>query len=233
MVVSMVSSKTATWSTLMLLLAVHLATNHAAVRAVTMRSLNRQRANIVFSTLVDTDIILTPKQVSDRERIFEADGVLRWGAQEKLGYCRIGVSMQDFLNHVCPADTTSGSFQHLTVDLPDLMNLFNKENYLLWYSVDTSMATAVVKQGATPLDLLKAWTHALLIARSVKHVGIQAPKPRSQAFALSTLHNTLVQTQQLFEKYTTPLRGAGWDLDIAALETKSGRRIACDSLRSR
>lgn len=222
----MVSSKTATWSTLILLLAVHLATNHAAVRAVTMRSLNRQRANIVFSTLVGSEIILTPQQVSDRERIFEADGVLRWGTRQKLGYCRIGVKMQDLLKNVGSADTASGSFQHLTTDLSDLLNLFHREKYLLWYDSDTSMATAVIRQGATPIDLLKAWTHALLIARHVKLFGAQSLKARSQASTLSTLHKTLIHTQHLFEKNTALLREAGWDLGIAAIETRSGNRIA-------
>ncbi|KAF4231599.1 hypothetical protein CNMCM8980_009611 [Aspergillus fumigatiaffinis] len=54
-VVSRVTSVAATWASLLFLLTVHLGMNYAAVRAVQMTSLNRQRANIVFSTLLDSD----------------------------------------------------------------------------------------------------------------------------------------------------------------------------------
>ncbi|GFF27841.1 RUS1 family protein homolog [Aspergillus lentulus] len=54
-VVSHVTSFAATWASLLFLLTVHLGMNYAAVRAVQMTSLNRQRANIVFSTLLDSD----------------------------------------------------------------------------------------------------------------------------------------------------------------------------------
>lgn len=43
LVVSYVSSPLATWSCLVLLLSIHLAMNRAAVKSVSMHSLNRQR----------------------------------------------------------------------------------------------------------------------------------------------------------------------------------------------
>ncbi|KAB8288866.1 hypothetical protein EYC80_010769 [Monilinia laxa] len=48
-VVSKISSQTATWIALITLLSIHLGTNYLAVRSVTMRTLNRQRANLVLS----------------------------------------------------------------------------------------------------------------------------------------------------------------------------------------
>ncbi|RAL09483.1 RUS1 family protein [Aspergillus homomorphus CBS 101889] len=54
-VVSHVTGFAATWIALLMLLALHLSLNYAAVRSVQMTSLNRQRANIVFSTLVSSD----------------------------------------------------------------------------------------------------------------------------------------------------------------------------------
>ncbi|PKX95697.1 RUS1 family protein [Aspergillus novofumigatus IBT 16806] len=54
-VVSRVTSFAATWASLLFLLIVHLGMNYAAVRSVQMTSLNRQRANIVFSTLLESD----------------------------------------------------------------------------------------------------------------------------------------------------------------------------------
>ncbi|PYI25603.1 DUF647-domain-containing protein [Aspergillus indologenus CBS 114.80] len=54
-VVSHVTGFAATWIVLLMLLALHLGLNYAAVRSVQMTSLNRQRANIVFSTILNTD----------------------------------------------------------------------------------------------------------------------------------------------------------------------------------
>ncbi|KAL4821626.1 vitamin B6 photo-protection and homoeostasis-domain-containing protein [Aspergillus spinulosporus] len=54
-VVSHITGFTATWLTLIFLLSMHLSLNYAAVRSVQMTTLNRQRANIVFSTLLSSD----------------------------------------------------------------------------------------------------------------------------------------------------------------------------------
>ena len=53
LVVSYISSKWATWTAMIILLAIHLGTNYLAVRAVCMQTLNRQRANLVFSGLLE------------------------------------------------------------------------------------------------------------------------------------------------------------------------------------
>ncbi|KAL4930630.1 RUS1 family protein [Aspergillus undulatus] len=55
LVVSQITSFTATWITLIFLLSLHLSLNYAAVRSVQMTTLNRQRANIVFSMLLASD----------------------------------------------------------------------------------------------------------------------------------------------------------------------------------
>ncbi|KAL4741708.1 vitamin B6 photo-protection and homoeostasis-domain-containing protein [Aspergillus similis] len=55
LVVSHITGFMATWLTLVSLLSMHLSLNYAAVRSVQMTTLNRQRANIVFSTLLSSD----------------------------------------------------------------------------------------------------------------------------------------------------------------------------------
>ncbi|KAL6235176.1 hypothetical protein BDW75DRAFT_148169 [Aspergillus navahoensis] len=55
LVVSHITGFMATWLTLVFLLSMHLSLNYAAVRSVQMTTLNRQRANIVFSTLLSSD----------------------------------------------------------------------------------------------------------------------------------------------------------------------------------
>ncbi|KAL2795859.1 vitamin B6 photo-protection and homoeostasis-domain-containing protein [Aspergillus keveii] len=106
LVVSHITSFTATWLTLLALLTLHLSLNYTAVRSVQMTTLNRQRANIVFSSMLSSDPdfallasvqladqqnyaepvernqedlqIPSPAQVSRRERIFDASGTLKW-----------------------------------------------------------------------------------------------------------------------------------------------------------
>ncbi|OJJ02940.1 hypothetical protein ASPVEDRAFT_84409 [Aspergillus versicolor CBS 583.65] len=111
LVVSHITGFAATWITLILLLTLHLSLNYAAVCSVQMTTLNRQRANIVFSTLLSSDpdfpdlasnleqqkqeqkrqssaketqklSVLTPAQVSKQERIFNAGGALTWYASK-------------------------------------------------------------------------------------------------------------------------------------------------------
>ncbi|KAJ0420650.1 DUF647 domain protein [Aspergillus carlsbadensis] len=106
LVVSYITSFVATWFTLLALLTLHLSLNYTAVRAVQMTTLNRQRANIVFSSMLSSDPdfallssdqsqdqhnyaepgdqterhlhIPSLAQVSRQERIFDASGTLKW-----------------------------------------------------------------------------------------------------------------------------------------------------------
>lgn len=123
LIVSHITTTLATWSALLVLLTIHLWTNYRAVRAVSMRTLNRQRANIVFSNYLDLvsytennasekssellEIeslgkysVLTPEEVSHQERIFEIDGVIRWRGSTNVGICTIGVPFRSILPHL-------------------------------------------------------------------------------------------------------------------------------------
>ncbi len=121
-VVSHITSPLATWSALLILLSIHLWTNYKAVRAVSMRTLNRQRANIIFSSYIQSlragepfsvrelkavpygdqqkrFDLPAPDEVAIKERIFEFDGVLRWHSDVIMGHCAIGVPLKDILKN--------------------------------------------------------------------------------------------------------------------------------------
>ncbi|KAI1084921.1 DUF647-domain-containing protein [Whalleya microplaca] len=70
--VQFVHGTAAVWAWMAALLAVHLWTNLQAVRAVQMRTLNRQRAIVVLDEWIRSGVILGPDRVASRERI------LRW-----------------------------------------------------------------------------------------------------------------------------------------------------------
>ncbi|KAJ5162918.1 uncharacterized protein N7500_004748 [Penicillium coprophilum] len=250
-VISHITSFTTTWLILLLLLALHLSMNYAAVRAVQMTSLNRQRANIVFSALLDSDkslalaldidvpptspsknewTILTPAQVSKYERIFHRDGALQWTQHSDtdmtthhLGSAQIGVSMSTFLG-----GSVSRSFKH-TLPLQRLVTVFADEMYIL-FLVPTETAgdvkwdaSILLKRGCGVGQQLKGWVHALLAARVLGRMTIGSSVDVVLAVVEGTL--ALLNTDSRFERYLTRLRGVGWDIDIAALETRSGRRI--------
>ncbi|KAM5500720.1 hypothetical protein McaMca56_002571 [Microsporum canis] len=239
-VVAYVSSPLATWVALLFLLAIHLATNHAAVRAVNMTTLNRQRANIVFSSLFDDDRVLTPAQVSKEERIFERDGVLRWKAEATgvLGTCRVGVSLEQLLlllphsqtNDASKTSRRSEAGADFGVSLPVLVDLFKEEEYLLYFSPRDHAAVIILKAGVTAQAQLKAWSHALLVSRRLAGRSTSAcinekQGGQNELSVLSILRDTLREHSKAFDDRVERLKQAGWETDIASLETKPGRRV--------
>jgi hypothetical protein len=242
LVVSWVSSPLATWSTLIALLSVHLATNYAAVRAVRMCSLNRQRANIVFSSLLQHGQVLNPAQVSQRERIFERDGALRWGDDGIIGYAKIGVSLSTLLGRVSGSrHAQTGSLHTPTPLLSSLVHVFADEAYILW--ADEQVALIVLKEGCGPGDQLKAWAHALLLTQHQRRrrqrrreakpdddddddTALRSHLDCTRPFdgRVAALRQTLLETRSLFDAHVASLQDKGWQLDIGALETRAGTR---------
>lgn len=223
----------ATWSTLIALLSIHLATNYAAVKAVSMRCLNRQRANIVFSSLLQHGKLLGPRQVSRRERVFERDGVLRWSDNVVVGYCRIGVSLQTLLSCMGLRNGRTGSLDLHGVTMSEVLDVFVDEAYLLWPASSADHVLVVLKEGCTPMDQLKAWAHALSVAKRLPSTWGKpvADRPSLARDRLAEVRRTLVDTRTMFERYAAAMRDAGWDLDVAALETRAGTRVKMDKLQ--
>lgn len=260
MVVSHITGFKTTWAALLLLLACHLSMNYAAVRSVQMTSLNRQRANIVFSTLLSSDpdldleslrsdrsqekkpksastskpvqwTVPTPAQVCNQEQIFHQEGALSWTGNHKLGTAEIGITLSRFFS-----DTRAST--HPQIPLPQLSTLFKSESYLLTLS-QTSKSTwhacILLKKGSTVHDQLKAWTHALLAARVLSETPSKTLESSLESTAnecgeglpCRVIAQTLafLNADTRFERYVGACVGAGWDVGIAALETKGGRRV--------
>ncbi|KAL8770352.1 MAG: hypothetical protein Q9209_003988 [Squamulea sp. 1 TL-2023] len=223
-VVSYVSSPIATWTCLILLLSIHLATNRAAVRAVSMHSLNRQRANLVISTYLDQDRIMNPKEVSIQERIFEWDGVLRWRSSSPFAAARFGLTLRDLLVSLAPAHERTGSISDAEARLTRLVHVYQQEDFLVWYDSPQRLGHITLKEGASAESQLKAWALVLWIAHRHHAAG---PDATSAAFEPSLeLHSrTLQELSSQWLECTSRLGNAGWDIGIASLETASGSRI--------
>lgn len=223
---------------LTLLLAVHLGTNFKAVTSVALRTLNRQRANIVFSTLGDSGVVVTPTQAAKLERIFEKDGVLRWRESEILGYARIGARFIELVDSLGDDASSLGYNAPLTGDgemkapglsIHSVADIFQNEKHLLWYDSRKRWVTICLRNGITPEEQLKAWAHALFVAKEVRHRekrrGDGGKMQMSGEALLSVLETTLQDLGVSFPSTIERLKKAGWDLSTTALETKPGYRV--------
>ena len=222
-VVSHVSSVGATWSCLILLLSIHLAMNHAAVRSVSMRSLNRQRANLVLSSLIQDDRTLTPQTVSQHERIFEWDGVLRWKGSAMIGKAHIGVTIQTMLGVFASAQhSTTGATDDADRYLKQITDAFRQEDFLFWWDPRRGVGYIVLKEGVTPETQLKAWALALWVGHRLRHATAAGMESES---AFTTMKDTLIELTKRWEGWVEKLKVAGWETQVGSLETVSGTRI--------
>lgn len=199
-----------------------------------MRCLNRQRANIVFSHMLLYGRVLSPTEVSERERIFEKGGILRWVESEIIGHCRIGVSLQTLLARVSTRKARTGSLSFHTCAVSELFDLFGKEAYILWPgTLPGEESLIVLKEGCSQGDKLKAWAHALLFAQGRRERLFRKEQEVDDASfvedCLVELKQTLDDTRRLFDRYTETLQAKGWDLDNGALETQPGTRVQIDA----
>jgi hypothetical protein len=210
---------------MLLLLSAHLSLNYAAVRAVSMQSLNRQRANILFSNLLAYDKILSPKDIATRERVFERDGILRGSNDHVIGSARIGLSLEEVAQNLAANQhsLTKRNRAHAS-DLAQLMDIFKAEDFIIWFDARNSSVLIVLKQDVSPSSQLKAWCHALLIAEKAAKSNAQ---DTTTAAVMELIAASLKTTTKLFKDRKQHIVNAGWLIDVTALETQSGVRLVC------
>src|ERR1700753_2892066 len=198
------------------MLTLHLALNYAAVRSVSIKSLNRQRANLVFSHLLAYDKVLTPKQVSQSERIFERDGVLRWCGGQILGFARIGVGLSVLCRDRQSPKSAKASRHSGIPYLSSVMDVFADEQYVLTVK-GTSMPTIniALKSGCTSSNQLKGSLHPLVLAKDLLGEADTSPDSAKQISdsdqgTLKAITQSLTRTNEVFDEYSMRVQSAGW-----------------------
>jgi hypothetical protein len=224
LVVSWVVDPVTTWTLLITLLAIHLGMNTAAVRAVKMNTLNRQRACLFFSNLLEGKP-LNIEEVGKQERIFERDGVIRWRGGPILGWARIGVSLEEIASSLGNRKLVTGSVDHGKISLQGLVSLFESEKHLLWCDKSRQTVLIALQEGTSPEQQLKAWVHAMLVVRefSIGRLGQRNELTDVEVFGLVEL--MLITVNKRWAEDSRLLRNGGWDVDVASLETTSGTRF--------
>lgn len=202
--------------------------NHAAVRAVRMHTLNRQRASIVLSTFFDRGTALTPLEVSQRERIFEWDGVLRWRGSSPLATAKIGGPLQGIVSSLGPRHPVTGATSDTDSFLVKLIEMFAREDYLLWYSSSDRVVYIVLKDSVPARSQLKAWAQGVMLVHRLPKLRLAIGATAEREQVLELVRTSLSDVSKCWDTCTEQLKAAGWDVDVASLETASGTRIRLD-----
>ena len=164
--------------------------------------------------------MMTPDEVSSQERIFEWDGVLRWRGSTPFAKAIIGVNLHSLLTTLAPAHVVTGAVRDGDFVLERLVRIYSYEDFLVWYASPKRTAYIVLKGQASAKAKLKAWALALWVAHRLQYATGANTEDLLQLFEM-TLRDISDQWSDSIER----IRAAGWDVDIAHLETSSGSRI--------
>jgi len=205
LVVRIVEDKQTVWLLMMLLAGMHLAMNYQAVRSVRMRSLNRQRATIVFRAWLDHGVVLDPAQVAEQESILgRGRGNMASKTGEYTGFCDFG---------------TYGDIRRWNPRGYHRYDLETPGYFLgVWHRGGNFYMRLALKEGGGPA--LSAWfdavNHAYHFESALKD-GLQSHYENEMPLGYVSDE----QKQTLF----AALHAAGWDLDLNALETRLPIRV--------
>ncbi|KAF7882849.1 uncharacterized protein EAF02_006212 [Botrytis sinoallii] len=235
-VVSRISSQVATWIALLSLLSIHLGTNYMAVRSVTMRTLNRQRANLVISSFLSNTGheknktgLPSPREISLQERIFERDGALRNIQGAILAYCKVGTSLQELLSSIS-TPTAAGNYAQNDPILTSLLSIYKSQGYIMWYSPSRHTFLVILKEGTAPQVQLDAWFHAIF-AVTFREEKKKIRESESEKMDNQNILNWMKQSLEESEKWRAEMKfyerleRIGWDLNTPAIEVTAGTRL--------
>lgn len=223
----------ATYSALTVLIVAHLVINYLGVRAVILRSLNRQRTGILWASyrhaVLNQDTALvrapTPAQVSAQEHIFSSPSVLLHPTAIHLrrvsGYCTMGVSISTVLG-TRQSHEQPGTWPFRSAVIPplsasslvELLSIHSGDNYVLWSGSSSQLAcphvVVVLKEGHKPVDHIRAWVHAAEVAHRLTCESQGNPQE-----VLKVIRATHAIVQEHFSSFMECIQQEGWTLDGA------------------
>lgn len=218
LIVPYITTRTSIYTALFFLVFGHLLANYLAVRNVVLRSFNRQRSSILWSTFRNPkagadgrSVILTPGDVSNREIILDIPSRIRDAVADRvIGHCSLGVSVQ-YAMTLCNTSHVRRMLQH-----------FQEEPYVLFVVESRSWGQrgpcilVSFKEGYGSLDQLRAWLHALEIASmwSTRHMRPSVTSPSEIEDIVLSTHETL---RKEFSRFMVCMKEAGWNTEEGAM----------------
>lgn len=216
LLVRLVEDKRAVWCWMTILVGIHLLTNYCGVRAVKMRTLNRQRATIVFREWLDTKTVLSPADVAKRESILLGSrGNMASKSGAYTGTCDFGGYGAIKNNRVWGADNYE----------------FEADDYYLgvWAHGRTfTMRIAIKEGGRTVNDPLMAWFDAVCYAYRfdtavLRLYGDEVPE-EGEVDRLAGGGGVVVDRDTKLAVMAA-LKAKGWEIENHALETRTPVRV--------
>ncbi|OAP60967.1 hypothetical protein AYL99_05969 [Fonsecaea erecta] len=162
LLVSKVQGTFETWCCLLPLLAMHLWANWKAVKSVRLTSLNKDRATLLFSALLQGKV-KGLNEVGEEESILGLGKILRVFSDQNA--FQVGVSVNKFLQHLPGnANNSARKYDHFA----QLLRVFQEEDYLLWWDVQSNQGFVLLKESATAETQARAICHLLRISMRMK-----------------------------------------------------------------
>lgn len=213
-----------TYGLLALLVCAHILLNYAAVRGVVLRSLNRQRAGLLWRTYRLGGLpYAVPRRLAALERIFASPSVLLHSNSRNrkvAGHCYVGSPLSAILPAAhghSSAPQARWATESTPETLLDLFDLFSSANYVVWFGATPSPSPelhVVLKDGHGVQDHLKAWVLATELASLAEVANGHAD--RSLEELMDALQQAMLAVDELFPQFLQGMREVGWDLDAAA-----------------
>ncbi|SPO05611.1 uncharacterized protein DNG_08298 [Cephalotrichum gorgonifer] len=203
MVVKLVEDRATVFYLMVTLVFVHLLMNYLGVRYVTLRTLNRQRAAILFYHWAETGQVLTPSGVSSRENIIFWLPVVKNEIGERVASVSFA---RDY------AGALAGKLE---------MDILRCPSY--WLVVRHSPRADIrilMMEDAEPGDVIEAWFSAMEVARGLKTVEGAVDWDKRKRYPGGSTWAPL-----LAPDLRGKLERAGWDLSSATFETGAPVRI--------
>lgn len=153
--------------------------------------------------------------MSSDERIFEHPARIRDArSADIIGHCVIGRSFSSMFDEL--ADRKSAGSRTLDIPIDGLFKLLKREAYVLWYAEGSNhrsiRITVALKEGHTPIDHLKAWAHAVELAKMCSNHDAQGGRSDNDE-KLSLISHAYHAVEDVFQEFVEQLRSIGWGID--------------------
>lgn len=186
---------------MILLVFAHLWMNYLAVRAVSMNTLNRQRATILFQHYLKAQKILTPAQVAQQESILFWSPVTSNKFGKPVAILELGKSYYSAMFNSHRIDSASDSYSRILICdrqpgqiRPIRMLLFDE---------------------TSAQDIIGVWFKAVEIAWAMDKTTGYDEEVKSQFGAKAGPY----EHRRLHTSFWKALKDAGWDLSSQAIDT--------------
>ena len=189
---------------LSILVGAHLLFNYLAVRSVVLRTLNRQRACILWTNFKAPNTplatrALSPANVASKEVLFGSPNNIRDAfTGRSIGQCILGTSFRRITSR-CTAEHVASA-----------LHVFEAERYVLLMvggngrSLRRATTSVCFKDGYRSIDQLQAWIHAIEVARWLCDRG-------DNADVADVLRSTLLAVREALPGFVRSLGAAGWE----------------------